>query len=635
MAFLGRVNLTTVRARIILILGVGILGMLVLVSVNRYLDAEKNGNIRLGMESQGIRTGILEVIHVEETFINRHDPEVLNTYETLRGSLNAAVSTMREKAVDPHIQSLVDEIARIEEENGGAFASVGEVIRGMDRDMEALNRSIQEMNAGIEKIIIGIDQEETMKMMVGEYLDTTRTGLRRELKDFMAFGTEKTLSILRLLLFSDLTGYHESSALLQEKRQGIVKNVDTMIQAAASDEYSEGWRTARSVLPEVDRLEEAVVSSWEKNQALMTELKETGARVQDAAQKIVGQTRENMERGDRTGDLVALIFGAGSILLLLVLGFFVSRSTNRALRSTIDGLSRSSEQVAGASEQVSSSSHSLAEGSSEQAASIEETSSSLEEMSAMTRRNAENANQASVLSSENRQITQACSHSMKQMAESIGQVDQASKQTQKIVKTIDEIAFQTNLLALNAAVEAARAGEAGAGFAVVADEVRNLALRAAVAAKDTTTQIEDIGKKIRESMDMVAQSLDEFSRVEESSGKVDELMTEISTASEEQANGIEQVNRAITDMDRVVQQNASHAEESASASEELRGQARGMQDMVVSLRELVDGKNRLRKAGTSSDRGVLSAERPGRKPRLLPLGADSQIGGLPARGTGR
>jgi methyl-accepting chemotaxis protein len=67
----------------------------------------------------------------------------------------------------------------------------------------------------------------------------------------------------------------------------------------------------------------------------------------------------------------------------------------------------------------------------------------------------------------------------------MGEMSTTSSETQKIIKTIDEIAFQTNLLALNAAVEAARAGEAGAGFAVVAQ-----------AAKNTTGMIESNIKKI-------------------------------------------------------------------------------------------------------------------------------------------
>ena len=179
------------------------------------------------------------------------------------------------------------------------------------------------------------------------------------------------------------------------------------------------------------------------------------------------------------------------------------------------------------------------------------------------------------------------------------EISKASDETQKVVKTIDEIAFQTNLLALNAAVEAARAGEAGAGFAVVAEEVRNLALRSADAAKNTAVQIEGTVKKIKSGSELVARTNDAFGKVAESSSKVGELVAEIAAASNEQAQGIDQTNIAVADMDKVVQQNAANAEESASASEELRAQAEEMTVMVGNLTALVGGSSKDKTRGES------------------------------------
>ena len=59
---------------------------------------------------------------------------------------------------------------------------------------------------------------------------------------------------------------------------------------------------------------------------------------------------------------------------------------------------------------------------------------------------------------------------------------------------IATIAAQTKLLALNATIEAARAGEAGLGFAVVAAEVKELAGATAVAVKEVSETVDNIGR---------------------------------------------------------------------------------------------------------------------------------------------
>ena len=231
------------------------------------------------------------------------------------------------------------------------------------------------------------------------------------------------------------------------------------------------------------------------------------------------------------------------------------------LAQSVDAMRQKMGEAVGQSVAMS---QSLSEAASEQAASLEETSSSLEEMTSMTKQNAGNATEANRLMSAARGVIEQANGSMGELTGSMKEIAQASAETQKIVKTIDEIAFQTNLLALNAAVEAARAGEAGAGFAVVADEVRNLAMRAAEAAKNTSGLMEDIVRKVKNGEKLVGVTNGAFGEIKDSSLKVVNLIGEIAAASQEQSQGIEQVNKAVAQMNSVTQQNAAGAEELAS-----------------------------------------------------------------------
>ncbi len=216
------------------------------------------------------------------------------------------------------------------------------------------------------------------------------------------------------------------------------------------------------------------------------------------------------------GNGAAAIFGA-------VVALLITRGVNKALGRVAATLGEGSEQVSAAAGQVSSSSQSLAQGATEQAASLEETSSSLEEMSSMTKRNAETAKQASVISQQ----------------------------------------------------------------AVVAEEVRNLAMRSAEAAKSTSSLIEGSVEAARNGVALSGEVAKQLTEIHQASEKVNTLISEIAAASQEQSQGIGQVNDAVGQMDKVTQSNAAAAEESAAAAEELSAQAEQLQIVVKELSSLV------------------------------------------------
>lgn len=335
--------------------------------------------------------------------------------------------------------------------------------------------------------------------------------------------------------------------------------------------------------------EEMVTLGMENLRGKQQELFALLNKISEAEKSNLNKDIEDSQHNVKIARIVMATGMALGVVLALAIGIYIAFTTSRTIRRIANGLSEGADQVVSASSQVSSSSQNLAEMTSQQAAAVEETSSALEEMASMTRQNADSALEANKLMEETKGIVSEARSSMEELATSMTEINRASEETFKIIKTIDEIAFQTNLLALNAAVEAARAGEAGAGFAVVADEVRSLAMRAAEAAKNTAVLIETTVNKVKQGTAITDRTKGVFLKVAESSEKVSELLGEIAAASEEQRQGIDQLNRAVSDLDRSIQNNAANAEESASAAEELNAQASELRSYVKELLVIVGG----------------------------------------------
>ncbi|MFZ4436971.1 MAG: methyl-accepting chemotaxis protein [Syntrophales bacterium] len=404
--------------------------------------------------------------------------------------------------------------------------------------------------------------------------DDGKKKYQKEIEDARKKYLDKLKKIEELTPNSDVKG-HEIIATVKAAQEAAKDSNDKIAQLALANREQEAM--------------ELLLSTAGPAVAKML------GNIDDLLQHQKEQSRMRYEESTKsyaTARLLMFIVGGGTLVLVGLIAFFITRSIIGPLNRVIAGLTDGADQVSAAAGEVSSASQSLAEGTSEQASSLEETSSALEEMSSMTKQNADHANQARAMMTEANQIVDKVNHHMTDMAGAIVEIIRSSEETGKIIKTIDEIAFQTNLLALNAAVEAARAGEAGAGFAVVADEVRNLAMRASEAAKNTSSLIENIIKAVRKGSELTNATQEAFKENTDISKRIGQLVDEIALASQEQAQGISQVSSAISEVDKVTQEAAANAEESAAASEELSAQAEQMKGFVDELSSVVGGSHR-------------------------------------------
>lgn len=251
------------------------------------------------------------------------------------------------------------------------------------------------------------------------------------------------------------------------------------------------------------------------------------------------------------------------------------------LSDTMGEIRTAADQVASGSSQVASGAQALAQGSTEQAASLEDLSTNMNDISAQIAETANLSVEAASIGKSSANDVALSNQKMEEMSDAMKEITTKAGEINKIIKTIDDIAFQTNILALNASIEAARAGSAGKGFAVVADEVGNLAKKSQDAAGDTAHLIEDTIRAVEKGGTITEETAEALKKVADSFREIDSLVSQVSEASKRQNAGVAEVTQGIDQISSVVQTNSATAEESAAASEELSSQAEMMNQLVA------------------------------------------------------
>lgn len=284
-----------------------------------------------------------------------------------------------------------------------------------------------------------------------------------------------------------------------------------------------------------------------------------------------------------------------------------------------EGMLAAANQLEGMVEIISSASTELSaqieqsdRGASESAQRLQEAATAMNQMNATVQEVARNAGSASAASAETKQKAEAGEHVVRDVVQSIGDVQTVSLQLKedmsqlneraqdinRIMGVISDIADQTNLLALNAAIEAARAGEAGRGFAVVADEVRKLAEKTMTSTLDVSNAIRAIQESTDKSMsavDNAVQLIGQATNLANQSGAaLEEIVATveatsdqvhaIAAASEEQSAASEEINRSIIEVNDMSRMTADAMSEANQAVSDLATQAHKLTDLITHMK---------------------------------------------------
>lgn len=299
---------------------------------------------------------------------------------------------------------------------------------------------------------------------------------------------------------------------------------------------------------------------------LMAELRTLIGELDREEVRLLERRQADAEASADRAAAVMLWGAVGGFVLVVALGWLITRSLSRQIGDAVRHVQSSSTELHAAASQQ-------AAGSREQATAMNEITTTISELLATSRQIAGSAQRVAQIATETAAAARSGTATVDRAQESViairRQVDQIvghmlelgknSQQIGAVLDIVGELAEQTNILAINATIEAAGAGDAGRRFAVVADEIRKLADRVGSSTKEIRGMIDTVRSAVNttvmatetgsKAVDAGSRQFGEvataFRNIAQQVSTATEAAREIELSTKQQATAVEQVNVAI------------------------------------------------------------------------------------------